>query len=79
MNQMQYEAPGSVEDTVALLSKANGAARILAGGTDLLAQMKTGLVRPELVVDVKKIPELTKIAREGGGFRMVCGIGVPGR
>ena len=76
MNQMQYEAPGSVEDTVALLSKANGAARILAGGTDLLAQMKTGLVRPELVVDVKKIPELTKIAREGGGFRIgaaVCG------
>ena len=77
MNGSGYEAPRSVEETVALLKGANGNARILAGGTDLLAQMKTGAVSPELLVDVKKIPELVRIeANDAGGFRIgaaVCG------
>lgn len=77
MNNSQYEAPRSVAETVALLSGANGAARILAGGTDLLAQMRTGSTTPELLVDVKKIPELGGIEElPEGGFRVgaaVCG------
>ena len=77
MDTSQYEAPRSVAETVALLSGANGAARILAGGTDLLAQMRTGSTAPELLVDVKKIPELGGIEElPEGGFRVgaaVCG------
>jgi carbon-monoxide dehydrogenase medium subunit len=77
VNVSGYEAPRSVEETVALLQGANGAARILAGGTDLLAQMKVGVVSPELLVDVKKVPELTTIEQTSdGGFRVgaaVCG------
>ena len=77
MNPTGYEAPRSIDETVALLRGSNGTARILAGGTDLLAQMRTGLVSPDLFVDVKKIPELTSIGTtQGGGFRIgaaVCG------
>ncbi len=77
MRESGYEAPLSIEDTVALLQGANGDARILAGGTDLLAQMRTGVVSPELIVDIKKIPQLNTIeATADGGFRVgaaVCG------
>ncbi len=77
MDTSQYEAPRSVEETVALLTSAGGAAHILAGGTDLLAQIRTGSATPELLVDVKKIPELGGIEElPDGGFRIgaaVCG------
>ncbi|MEQ9642169.1 MAG: xanthine dehydrogenase family protein subunit M [Alphaproteobacteria bacterium] len=67
---MQYEAPTTVEDAVGLLSKAKGTARVLAGGTDLLVQMRTGRVEPSLIVDIKKIPQIRKIKSEKGGFRV---------
>ncbi len=70
MKAIQYEAPGTIEEAVALLAKANGDAKVLAGGTDLLVQMRSQLVRPGLIVDIKKIPELRAITAEGGGFRM---------
>ena len=59
MSEMRYEAPKTLEAAVALLSGANGPARVLAGGTDLLIQMRGGRVEPELLVDVKGIPEMT--------------------
>jgi len=77
LHESGYQAPRSIEATVALLQRANGQAHILAGGTDLLAQMRIGLVAPELIVDVKKIPELGRItATAEGGYRIgaaVCG------
>ncbi|MBM3343580.1 MAG: xanthine dehydrogenase family protein subunit M [Betaproteobacteria bacterium] len=72
---MRYEAPKTVEAAVALLAGASGTLRVLAGGTDLLVQMKSGRVDPTLVVDVKGIPEMTTIAVENGGFRF--GAAVP--
>ncbi len=70
MNAMRYEAPGSIDEAVALLAAANGKARVLAGGTDLLVQLRAGMISPELVVDVKRIPETRTIAAEDGGFRI---------
>jgi carbon-monoxide dehydrogenase medium subunit len=67
---MRYEAPETIEAAVALLAQGNGTARVLAGGTDLLVQMRSGRIRPELVVDVKKIPELSHVTAENGGFRV---------
>jgi CO/xanthine dehydrogenase FAD-binding subunit len=66
---MRYEAPGTLEAALALLSGANGRARVLAGGTDLLIEMRAGHDQPELLVDIKGIPGMTSIVAENGGFR----------
>jgi carbon-monoxide dehydrogenase medium subunit len=67
---MRYEAPSSLDQAVALLTAEQGDARVLAGGTDLLVQMKTDLIEPALLVDVKRIAELCEIKEEAGGFRI---------
>jgi CO/xanthine dehydrogenase FAD-binding subunit len=67
---MRYEAPQSLDAAVGLLAGATGPARILAGGTDLLVQLRSGLIEPDLVVDIKNIPEMRRIAPENGGFRI---------
>jgi CO/xanthine dehydrogenase FAD-binding subunit len=67
---MRYEAPDSLEGAVALLTAANGDARVLAGGTDLLVQMRADVVEPELIVDIKRIPETRGITEEKGGWRI---------
>jgi len=69
MRKMRYEAPTTLEAALALLSGANGQARVLAGGTDLLIGMRAGRVEPELLVDIKDIPEMVSIVAENGGFR----------
>src|SRR5262245_22020519 len=69
MQEMRYEAPKTLEAAVSLLAGASGQARVLAGGTDLLIQMRGGRVEPELLVDIKSIPEMRSIALENGGFR----------
>lgn len=70
MVQTQYISPSSVADAIAALRGANGQAKVLAGGTDLLVQMRAGRVRPALIVDIKHIPELRKVTAEAGGFRI---------
>ncbi|MCJ7838713.1 MAG: xanthine dehydrogenase family protein subunit M [Burkholderiales bacterium] len=67
---MRYEAPKTLEQAIALLSGGNGRARVLAGGTDLLIQLRSGRADPELLVDIKAIPELRSIAAEAGGYRI---------
>jgi aerobic carbon-monoxide dehydrogenase medium subunit len=67
---MQYEAPQTLEAATALLAGASGMARVLAGGTDLLVQLRAGLIEPDLVVDVKRIPGMKAITAEDGGFRI---------
>jgi carbon-monoxide dehydrogenase medium subunit len=67
---MRYEAPNTIDQAVALLAREPGEARVLAGGTDLLVQLRTDLIEPVLLVDIKGIPELTEIKEEGGGFRV---------
>ncbi len=62
MSGLQYAAPVSVDEAVGLLANAKGMARVLAGGTDLLVQMRAGMVKPDLVVDIKRIDELHKIS-----------------
>ena len=75
MDIMQFEAPGSVEEAVALLAGADGGGRILAGGTDLLVQLRAGMVSPSLVIDVKKVAEMMTISEDDGVFTI--GAAVP--
>ncbi|MDA1101114.1 MAG: xanthine dehydrogenase family protein subunit M [Proteobacteria bacterium] len=67
---MRYEAPSTVDEAVALLAGAKGAARVLAGGTDLLVQMRAGMTSPGLIVDIKGIAETKGISVAGDGFRI---------
>ena len=67
---MRYESPETLEGAVALLAGATGEARVLAGGTDLLVQMRADVVDPELIVDIKKIPETRAVTEERGGWRI---------
>ena len=67
---MRYERPSSVKDAAGLLAKAKGKAFVLAGGTDLMVQMKSGHVEPDLVVDIKFIKGMDKIKKTAKGFEI---------
>ena len=61
MQVVDYVSAGSVQEVVGLLMSNNGKARVLSGGTDLLVQLRENRRRAELLIDLKKIPELTSI------------------
>ena len=76
MPRVNYEAPTSVDDAVKLLAGASGLAKVLSGGTDLLVQLRSGRIKPDLIVDTKRIPGLIGIREEGDFF--VIGAATPG-
>ena len=67
---MRYESPESVEGAVSLLANGAGEPRVLAGGTDLLVQLRAGTIDPDLIVDIKNIRETREISSENGGYRV---------
>lgn len=67
---MRYITAQSAEAAATALAEEPGAARVLAGGTDLLVQLKSGHLQLDLVVDIKKIPGIREISAEAGGFRI---------
>jgi len=75
MKPFGYAAPASVDEAVTLLSGRGGSARPFAGGTDLLVQLRLGRRELDLLVDVKKIPELAKI-RYVAAHGLTIGAGV---
>lgn len=62
-----YQAPASDGELCALLAAHGAKARIIAGGTDLINWMAQGLVRPQVVIDVTRLPALGGIAAEPDG------------
>ena len=74
MPQLDYIAPTTADEAVKALMAAN--ARPLAGGTDLLVQIRSGRARPDVIVDLKGIAGAKAIRTEGGGF--VIGAAVSG-
>src|ERR1700751_2436630 len=71
MTDIRYVAPRSLDKGIGAFAAAGSAAGIMAGGTDLLVQMRSGLVRPGLIVDIKKIDEMMRIEETpDGGFRI---------
>lgn len=76
LKDFSYAAPATLRDATKLLAEANGRARLLAGGTDILVQLREGLRDADLVVDVKKIPELMELSYSAAkGLRL--GASVP--
>jgi aerobic carbon-monoxide dehydrogenase medium subunit len=77
MTDIHYVSPRTLDEAVSAFAAAGSAARIMAGGTDLLVQMRAGSVKPGLIVDIKKIAEMAAIEETAdGGFRI--GAAVPG-
>ena len=62
MREFEYIAPATLHEAIDLLARANGKAKVLAGGTDLIAQMKEKRTSPDLIVDAKRIPELNVLS-----------------
>ena len=76
MPRVNYEAPSSVDEAVKILAGATGLAKVLSGGTDLLVQLRSGRLKPDLIVDTKRIPGLIGIREEGDFF--IIGAATPG-
>jgi carbon-monoxide dehydrogenase medium subunit len=72
----EYIAPTSIGNAVAALAEKGNRARPLAGGTDLIVQLRRNAVEVDLIVDVKKIPELNSITYDPGSG-LTIGAAVP--
>jgi len=64
MPSLSFTAPKTVDEAIRALAGASGLAKPLAGGTDLLVQLRSGRIRPDLIVDTKGIPELIGIRKK---------------
>ncbi len=61
MKDFEYHPAVTVDEAVSLLSAHGERAKILAGGTDILVQLREGMREADLVLDIKKISELSRI------------------
>ncbi len=61
LKDFEYAAATTVDEAVSLLAARGDRAKVLAGGTDILVQLRDGLREADLVVDLKRIPELTQL------------------
>jgi len=70
---IDYASPNSIKEAVSLLSNKNIVSRAMAGGTDLIVQLRAAPERignPNLVVDIKNIPELNQINLDSKGLTL---------
>src|SRR3954464_4575984 len=66
MMDFDFQAPTQLGEALALLQQHGDDARVVAGGTALVILMKQRLVRPELVVSLRRIPELQRLTADNG-------------
>lgn len=59
--RFNYLEPATIEEAVSLLGKYDGKAKVVAGGTDLVVQIREKLIAPEYVVDIGYISGLDRI------------------
>jgi CO/xanthine dehydrogenase FAD-binding subunit len=78
MRRFDLALPTSLDDCLTILAGRGGEATLVAGGTDLLPQMKNGVIRPALVVDLSGVPELRQI-QGGNGRSLRIGAAVSAR
>lgn len=71
MRPFHYVRPKALAEVFSLLGERGSAARILAGGTDVIVRLRMGHLRPDLVVDIKDVAELgADIADAGSHLRI---------
>ena len=74
MSALRYEAPTSIDAATSLLTENLKTIKVLAGGTDVIVQMHSERIEPELIVDIKNIPELKQIEKTVDGFKFGAAI-----
>jgi CO/xanthine dehydrogenase FAD-binding subunit len=50
--RFEYLEAASVKEAISLIAKYNGRAKVIAGGTDLIVQIRRGMIKPEYVIDI---------------------------
>lgn len=70
MNWIAYERPKSISEALTLLEQAGGRGRVIAGGTDLVLQLRQGQQAADLLVDITGIDELKRIEEKDGWIRI---------
>jgi len=73
---IDYNSPHTVAEAVELLTERGDRARPMAGGTDLIVQMRGGAHDPDYVVDIKKVPELNELTYDADSG-LTLGAAVP--
>ena len=74
MPELRYEAPTSIDAATSLLTQNSNGVKVLAGGTDVIVQMHSERIEPDLIVDIKNIPELKQITETINGFKFGAAI-----
>ena len=74
MPALRYEAPTSIDAATSLLTQNSNEVKVLAGGTDVIVQMHSERIEPDLIVDIKNIPELKQITETNNGFKFGAAI-----
>ena len=75
MRAIDYQAPTSLSEAVSIMAANGDRARPLAGGTDVLVQLRGGRREADVVLDTKKIPELNALNLGDNGLQL--GAAVP--
>jgi xanthine dehydrogenase YagS FAD-binding subunit len=70
MREFRIAMPKTLDELTALLAETEESVALMAGGTDLIDGLKTGVAAPDLVVDLQGITGLGGIARDGDGLRI---------
>ncbi len=70
MKSFNLAEPKTIEQALALLSKAGEKVFLMSGGTDLITEIKEGVAEPDIVIDLKTIPGLSYIRKEKDGVRI---------
>ncbi|MGD9031877.1 MAG: FAD binding domain-containing protein [Desulfobacteraceae bacterium] len=76
--RFEYLSPETTEEAFALLAQYGPKTKVIAGGTDLIPQMRWGEIRPEVVLGLGRIPDLQEIQFDHkGGLKLgaLCKIG----
>ena len=70
MRRFELTLPRSVDSCVKFLARRGAEAKLVAGGTDLLPQLKNGLLRPAFVIDLSGVPPLRRLKADRQGLRV---------
>lgn len=65
-----YHQPSTLKEAIGLMQRFDGQASLYAGGTEVLVAMKDGRLKPQALIDVKRIPELGGIRADNGTVRL---------